>query len=83
MNEKKGDKVMSYDYSSLLGKITEKFGTQYNFAIAMGMSERTISLKLNDKVAWKDDEILKAVSILEISPNEISKYFFNAKVHVK
>lgn len=72
---------MSYDYSSLLGKITEKFGTQYNFAIAMGLSERTVSLKLNDKVTWKDDEILKAVHVLELNPQDIPKYFFNAKVH--
>lgn len=74
---------MSYDYSSLLGKITEKCGTQYNFSIAMGLSERSISLKLNDKVSWKDDEILKAIHVLEIDPKDISKYFFNAKVHDK
>ena len=75
--------AMSYDYSSLLGRITEKFGTQYNFSIAMGLSERSVSLKLNDKVSWKDDEILKAISILEIEPKDIAKYFFNAKVHFK
>lgn len=80
--KEKGD-TMSYDYSSLLGKITEKFGTQYNFSIAMGLSERSISLKLNDKVSWKDDEIIKAISVLEIDPNDIPKYFFDAKVHVK
>ena len=72
---------MSYDYSSLLGKITEKYGTQYNFAIAMGLSERTVSLKLNDKVTWKDDEILKAVNVLELDLQDIPKYFFNVKVH--
>lgn len=81
MNIKKGETYMSYDYSSLLGKITEKYGTQYNFAIAMGLSERTVSLKLNDKVTWKDDEILKAVHVLELNPQDIPKYFFNAKVH--
>ena len=81
MNDKKGETYMSYDYSSLLGKITEKYGTQYNFAIAMGLSERTVSLKLNDKVTWKDDEILKAVHVLELNPQDIPKYFFNAKVH--
>lgn len=81
MNRKEGETYMSYDYSSLLGKITEKCGTQYNFAIAMGLSERTVSLKLNDKVTWKDDEILKAVHVLELNPQDIPKYFFNAKVH--
>ncbi|WP_019299716.1 DUF739 family protein [Lactococcus garvieae] len=74
---------MSYDYSSLLGKITEKCGTQYNFSIAMGLSERSISLKLNNKVSWKDDEIVKAISVLEIEAKDIPKYFFNGEVHVK
>ena len=31
---------MAYDYSKLLGRITEKFGTQARFSGAMGMSER-------------------------------------------
>ncbi|MCW6662908.1 DUF739 family protein [Aerococcaceae bacterium NML160702] len=72
---------MSYDYSKLMGRIVEKCGTQYNFAIAMGLSERTISLKLNGKVSWKDDEMLKATQILSIDIKDIPKYFFAAKVH--
>lgn len=74
---------MSYDYSSLLGKIVEKYGTQYNFALAMGLSERSISLKLNGKVPWKDDEMFKASSLLEVEVEDIPKYFFNVKVHVE
>lgn len=72
---------MSYDYSTLYGKIVEKFGTQYNFAVAMNLSERTISLKLNNKVSWKDDEIVKACNLLDINIAEVYKYFFKAKVH--
>ncbi|WP_080732574.1 DUF739 family protein [Carnobacterium maltaromaticum] len=52
---------MSYDYSTLVGRITEKLGTQYNFALAMGLSERSVSLKLNwtdvNKVDTKIDTI--------------------------
>lgn len=44
---------MAYDYSKLLGRITEKFGTQARFSGAMGMSERSLSLKLNSKVPFK------------------------------
>ena len=72
---------MSFDYSALSGKIVEKFGTQYNFANAMQLSERSLSLKLNNKVPWKDREIFKASELLDIENNDISKYFFNAKVH--
>lgn len=73
---------MSYDYSALSGKITEVFGTQYNFSKAMGLSERTISLKLNDQVSWKNSEIYKAVNLLGIDLEDIPHYFFNVKVHV-
>lgn len=73
---------MSYDYSSLSGKIVEKFGTQFNFSIAMGLSERTMSLKINSKVPWKDDEIVKACHLLNIDIAEMYKYFFKQKVHV-
>lgn len=74
---------MSNDYSVLLGRITEKCGTQANFALAMGLSERSISLKLNNKVRWKDEEIAKAIDILSLSPDDIPAYFFNFKVHEK
>ncbi|PTH92912.1 DUF739 domain-containing protein [Staphylococcus xylosus] len=73
---------MNFDYSTLNGKIVEIFGTQYNFAIAMGLSERSLSLKLNDKVAWKDKDILKAVDLLGIDKKEIYKYFFKIKVQM-
>lgn len=80
---KKGGIMMSYDYSTLSGRIVEKFGTQYNFAIAMGLSERTISLKLNSKVPWKDDEIVKACELLDIDIPQMYQYFFKQKVHEK
>ena len=74
---------MCYNYNKLNGKITEVFGTQIKFAEAMGLSERTISLKLNNLVSWKQTEITKAIDILEIPTSEIQDYFFNQKVQVK
>lgn len=67
---------MPYNYSKLLGRIVEKVGTQSNFAEKMELSERSISLKLNGKVGWKQCEIAKACQVLEISDNEIPAYFF-------
>ena len=55
---------MSFNYSKLLGKITEEYGTQYNFALALGLSERSLSLKLNNKVRWNDTDINNALKIL-------------------
>lgn len=67
---------MPFNYSSLCGKITEHFGTQYKFAEAMGISENTISQKINGKKQWKQGEMLKACKLLNIDLTDISKYFF-------
>ena len=67
---------MPYNYSKLLGRIVEKVGTQANFAKKLGLSERSMSLKLNGRVGWKQTEISKACEILEILPSEIPAYFF-------
>lgn len=67
---------MPYNYSKLLGRIVEKVGTQSNFADKVGLSERSVSLKLNGKVGWKQSEIAKACEVLAICDNEIPDYFF-------
>ena len=67
---------MPYNYSKLLGRIVEKVGTQSKFAEKMELSERTVSLKLNGKVGWKQDEIAKACSVLKIQDMDIPNYFF-------
>ena len=51
---------MSFKYAKLSGRIKEKFKTQERFAEAMNMSPRSISLKLNNKREWKQNEIDKA-----------------------
>ena len=71
---------MSFDYSMLSGKIVEKCGTQSRFAKEMSMSERSMSLKMNGKVDWRQDEILKACACLGIEHAEIPAYFFRQKV---
>lgn len=71
---------MAYDYSKLNGRIIEKCGTQAKFADLMGLSNRTISLKLNNKIKFKQDEIQKAIVILQLDSTDISEYFFNLKV---
>ena len=71
---------MPYDYSKLLGRITEKYGTQARFAAAMQMSEHTLSLKVNAKRAWKQSEITAACELLGIPDSEVGAYFFALKV---
>jgi len=71
---------MLYDYSKLEGRIVEKFGTRKNFAEAFGTSERTMSLKLNNRVPWKQDEMQKASNLLDFPESDIQAYFFTYKV---
>lgn len=71
---------MRFDYSKLLGRITEIYGNQGNFAIAMRLSERTMSLKLNNIRPWKDNEIKKAMKLLKLPENKVHLYFFKEEV---
>lgn len=71
---------MSFDYQRLKGKIVEKYNKQSDFARAMQMSERTLSLKMNGKVAWKQTEIMKAIKLLDLKDSDIQPYFFVIKV---
>lgn len=71
---------MSYNYRKLSGRIVEKCGTQAIFAREMGLSERSVSLKLNNKVPWKQHEIQKASEVLDFPESEIIEYFFDKEV---
>lgn len=67
---------MAYNYSKLLGRIKEKFGTQERFATAMGMSSRSLSLKLHNERQFKQGEIVKACELLDIDLADSGLYFF-------
>jgi len=71
---------VSYNYAKLNGKIVEICGSQIEFAKQMGLSERSISLKLNNKRLWKQSEMLKASEVLGISLDDLHSYFFTVKV---
>ena len=66
---------MEYNSAKLRGKIAEVYKTQARFAEAVGVSERSISLKMSGKVAWRSDEIVKAAQLLSIEPHNIADYF--------
>ena len=69
---------MAFNYSKLLGRIVEKYGTQSSFAKALSISEHSLSLKLNNKRDFKQREIIAACQLLEIATDEIDAYFFTA-----
>lgn len=70
-----------YDYSKLLGRIIEKFGSQRAFAKAIGLSENSMSQKMTGKMAitTKDIENWSAPELLDIQPIDIPLYYFKKK----
>lgn len=71
---------MQYAYNKLRGKIIDKCGTLSGFSAKIGLSERSISLKMNGKRQWTQGDITKACDILEIDHADIPAYFFAPKV---
>lgn len=70
---------MAFNYRKLKGRIVEKYSNQSNFAEALGCSERTLSLKMNGKRPWKQQEILTAIRLLDLTENDIQEYFLTRK----
>ena len=74
--------MQRYNYGNLLDRIKDIYGTQKNFAKAMGISEHTISRKLNNEITWSQKDMLKASDVLQFENgyDSIPKYFFVLKV---
>lgn len=71
---------VKFDYSALRGRIIQVFKSQQEFAKQMGLSTRTLSLKLNNKVAFNQQEIIRAANLLALGDSMIEPYFFNIGV---
>lgn len=71
---------MPVDYSKLIGRIIEKFGTRTAFAEAMGKKSEAISRRLNNQTKWQTDEYILACALLDIKPEEVYAYFFTPKL---
>lgn len=67
---------MKFDNQKLKNRIKEIYGNQISFAKKMGLSERSVSLKLTGVRQWTQSEIYKAKGLLKIEDKEIVKYFF-------
>ena len=73
---------MAFNYSKLIGRIIEKYGTRGKFAAAIDMTETKLSSRLNNVTPFKADEIkiICAPEVLDIADDAISEYFFTLKV---
>ena len=68
---------MAFDYSKLRGRIKEKFGSEREFAKALGISAPTLSSKLNNTTDWTSDQVLISCELLDIEPAEMSIFFYS------
>ena len=75
---------MKFDYSKLIGRIIEKFGSRRAFAKAVGFSENTISKKLSGKMTITTNDIVNwsQQEVLDIADQDIPEYFFTVLVQV-
>lgn len=62
-------------FEALRTRIRAYYGSNSLFAKALGVSNTTLSYKLNAKIAWRDVEIKRACDLLEISPSTMHNYF--------
>ena len=68
-----------FDYSRLLGRIKEKGHTQITLGEQIGISPSTLNLKLSNKRAFRQEEIVKICGVLDIPLADIPLYFFCLK----
>lgn len=71
---------MEYEARKLKGRIVEVYGTQGAFADAIGLSENSVSRKINGVVSFSREDILRWCDMLNIDREHIGEYFFAQKV---
>ena len=71
---------MLFDYSNLYGRIKGVYKTQARFSSAINLSEKSLSAKLHNRVAWDQDEIIASCDALGIPHDQITLYFFTPLV---
>ena len=68
--------MCEYKYRKLIGRIVEVYGTRKAFANVIGISENSLSLKLNGKTGFSQEDINKWSKMLNISPAEYGSFYF-------
>lgn len=73
-----GSITRQYTYNKLRGRIVEKFGTQEKFAKVIGLSNTSLSMKMQCKTGISQEDIEKwsKPELLDIEPADYGEYFF-------
>lgn len=67
------------DYTLLRGRIRDHGLTQKDLAEKIGISEGQFCQKMAGNFMFRQDEINRICTLLEIQPAEIGSFFFNPK----
>jgi len=71
-----------YNYNKLRGRIREcGYRTESEFARQIRMTPASLSLKLNSRLNFTQDDILTIIGVLDIGESDVGKYFFCCHVH--
>ena len=71
---------MSFNFNRLRGKIIERYGSQAKFAKELGLSQNSLSRKMNNKTRFTSTDMVKIKELLSIPNNELDAYFFSTEV---
>lgn len=64
-------------FAQLRGRIVELYGSQECFALALGLSNTSVSKKLNGVTSFSSADIVCWAEKLDITVDDIGQYFFN------
>lgn len=71
---------MEFNYNKLKGKIKEVYGTQQEFARALGISSTTLNTRLKNETFFNQSEIEKTKYLLDLkTEQDIIDIFFTTK----
>lgn len=65
-----------YKYNKLRGRIIEKYGSMSSFAKKIGITDVSMSNKMQCKTGFSQGDIKCWCELLDIQTNEIGIYFF-------
>lgn len=65
------------NYIFLKDKIKKHFGTNAEFAKAIGISNQELSNKLNNKTSFTQEQMITAMNLLSLDENGVYACFFN------
>lgn len=65
-----------FDHSKLRGRIKEKYGTESEFANALGIGRVSLSQRLNNILEFTRQEIYMCSILLDFPAEQIPEYFF-------